>query len=84
MNGLTGIFMVTSVMAVPRPGKLKKDNRSNSHSNSNREETNALFAQALQDASQEMPAVPRECYTTVYGRDSRMQTFQYCSREYHS
>ncbi|MCM1112047.1 MAG: hypothetical protein NC399_02205 [Muribaculum sp.] len=76
------IFMVQSVTAVPTVKKLKRDNRNSSDSKDKSAHT--LFAQILEEAAEQAPeSAPRDCRTTLYSRDSRLQNFHYLSREYH-
>lgn len=77
--------MVHSVMAVPKVGKLKRDNRNSSYSDTNKESSSKLFASILEEtanAHKTEPA-PRACQTTLYDRESRLQNFNYLTREYH-
>ncbi len=82
-NGISSIFMVTSVLAVPRIDKVKRDRQSPSQFHSREKDSNELFAQFLDNAVKESEPASMECLNTVYGRDSKMQTFRYQSREYH-
>ncbi len=80
-NGITSIFMVQSVMAVPTVQKLKRDNQKSSDSKN--KDAGRLFAQILEEAAeQKSESAPRDCQTTLYDRDSRLQTYHYLSREY--
>lgn len=83
VNGLSSISMVTSVMAVSGPIKVRRDQQNNSNSNTGQGKSDKLFAQILKDAVMESQSTPLSCQTITYGRDSRMQTFLHQSREYH-
>lgn len=82
-NGITSIFMVSSVLAVPTVGKVKREDPRDSHSGSKEKDSKGLFAQVLEEAVHEPEPAPRDCCTMLYGRDSRLQTFRYMTREYH-
>ena len=77
--------MVHSVMAVPRTGKLKRDNQRSTYSDEKGNGTNKLFATILEEAAhtQKTESAPRACQTTLYDRESRLQNFNYLTREYH-
>jgi len=75
--------MVTSVTAVPGIRKVRRDDRRNANSDSGKRNAEGLFAQILEDSAKETKADDSlNCCTTTYGRDSRMQTFLYQTREY--
>ncbi len=83
-NGVTGIFMVSSVMAVPMVGKIKKEPARAFGYVSRDASSSGTFAQAFDQAVEEQAAsAPTECHTVTYGRDSRLQHFMYQTREYH-
>lgn len=75
--------MVQSVLAAPMIGKLKREEQRLPYSHPGKEESGGLFSQLLEEATQKLESAPKACHTTLYGRDSRIQTFQYLSREYH-
>ncbi len=84
-NGVTGIFMVSSVMAVPVVKKVKKEPARAFVQVSKDDSSADSFAQALDQAvaEQTLPQAPTECYTVTYGRDSRLRRFIYQPRDYH-
>lgn len=77
--------MVSSVMAIPRVGKVKRDQerivdyrpKENTRSDSFSQLLNVAVEQAAESVA------PTECHTITYGRDSQIQHFLYCTREYH-
>lgn len=73
--------MVNSVLAVPKYNKLKRENGKSSHGFQQKKE-NALFAQLLEEAQDSHESASHDC-TTTYGRDCRLQTFHYPTKEYH-
>lgn len=75
--------MVHSVMATPRVGKTKRDDRHSANSGAKDKDDNKLFATILEEATQKPEPAPTACQTTLYGRDSRLQNFNYLTREYH-
>ncbi|MCM1099920.1 MAG: hypothetical protein NC079_06530 [Clostridium sp.] len=77
--------MVSSVVAVPAIGKVKREYPESS-SDSDKRNPSSLFARILEEKTRESksePAAPKDCETTLYDRDSRLRTFQYMTREYH-
>ncbi len=82
-NGVTGIFMVHSVMAAPMISKPKRDEQRSVNSKTKGKNDNKLFAAILEETTQQSEPAPTACQTTLYGRDSRLQNFQYLTREYH-
>lgn len=76
--------MVSSVMAIPRIGKTRREQerivdyrpRENTHTGTFSQILNVLVEQAAETA-------PTECHTITYGRDSQIQHFLYQTREYH-
>lgn len=75
--------MVHSVMAVPAAGKLKRDHQRSTYSDDHGRNFNSLFESILKDTPSRSENAPRACQTTLYDRNSRLQSFQYLSREYH-
>lgn len=82
-NGISSIFMVNAVMAVPTSDKVKRDasKAANSHSQGKKQES--LFSQILNQTVEEAQEAPRECHMVTYGQDCMLRTFQYQKREYH-
>lgn len=83
-NGVTGIFMVSSVMAVPMVGKTKRD-PARTYGHVSKDSSSAgsfvrVFDQAMEE---QIESAPTECHTVTYGRDSKIQHFLYQTREYH-
>ena len=72
-------------MAVPAVGKLKRDNQRPYYSHAKGKESNKLFAAILEETAhdQKTESAPRACQTTLYNRESRLQNFNYLTREYH-
>ena len=72
-------------MAVPKVGKLKRDNRNSSYSDTKKESSSKLFASILEETANahKTESAPRACQTTLYDRESRLQNFNYLTREYH-
>lgn len=77
--------MVHSVMAIPKVGKLKRDNRGSSYSDAKNESSGKLFASILEETANahKTESAPRACRTILYDRESRLQNFNYLTREYH-
>lgn len=77
--------MVHSVMAVPTVKKTKRDDHRPVHSDAKSKDGNKLFATILEETTQkpEPETAPMACQTTMYDRDSRLQNFNYLTREYH-
>ncbi len=75
--------MVHSVMATPTVSKTKRDGQHSAHSGAKDGDGNKLFAEILEEAAQKPQPAPRACQTTLYDRDSRLQNFNYLTREYH-
>ncbi|MBQ4536228.1 MAG: hypothetical protein II994_01260 [Lachnospiraceae bacterium] len=74
--------MVSSIMAIPQTAKTKRD-RSNTSSQPKPKDPTGLFAEVLDESTQNLENAPRECHNVVYGPNSRLQSFHYRSREYH-
>ena len=81
-KGFSSIFMVQSVAAVSKTGKIKRDQQKTFDSESGNQSSNGSFAKVLENAKREAQNAPMDCHTTTYGRDSRIQTFFYQPREY--
>lgn len=75
--------MVHSVDAVPKAGRIKRDQQKSFYSDSGSHSSNGSFAKVLENAKKETQNASMDCHTTTYGRDSRIQTFFYQPREYH-
>ncbi|MDE5909519.1 MAG: hypothetical protein K2H52_12365 [Lachnospiraceae bacterium] len=75
--------MVHSVAAIPKTGKIKRDQPKAFDSESGNQSSNGSFAKVLENAKRETQNASMDCHTTTYGRDSRIQTFFYQPREYH-
>ncbi len=83
VNGFSGIFMVASVEAVSAAKRTRRDNQRNPYELNQRKDAGGLFAEILEDSAKKAERTVTDCTTTTYGRDSRMQTFLYRTREYH-
>ncbi len=70
-------------MAVSRVSKAKRDKRYVPYSVPKKKDGRKTFSQLLQEAASGVAENNLECCTTTYGRDSRMQSFLYQTREYH-
>ena len=75
--------MVHSVMAISSAGKVKRDSSSSIDTRSDKEQSDHLFSQVLDEKIEEQKNAPLNCHTITYGHDSRLHTFQYQTREYH-
>ena len=77
--------MVHSVMAIPKVGKLKRDDQKSSYSDAKNKSSSKLFASILEETANahQTESAPRACQTTLYDRESRLQNFNYLTREYH-
>lgn len=75
--------MVTSVMAVPDTGRTRRDEQHVPVTVSKKKNDQGLFAEILEKSLKETAEGAVYCCTTTYGRDSKMQTFLYQTREYH-
>lgn len=83
VNGFSGIFMVASVEAVSAVRQTKRDNRRGSDQNLRGKNAEGLFASILEDHAEGGTENSVACRTSSYGRNGRMQNFQYQTREYH-
>ncbi len=81
-NGLSGIFMVTSVTAVSDICRTRREEQHVPDTDSKKKNGQGLFAGILEKSLKEVREDVLECCTTTYGRDSKMQTFLYRTREY--
>lgn len=81
MNGVSSIFMVTSVAAVSGVPKTRRDERRDANSHSRGKNAEKLFANILNDRVRD-DAEAVDCHTTTYGRDSKMQNYLYQTKEY--
>ncbi len=75
--------MVTSVMAVSGVGRTRKDKQHLPYSGISKKNEKGLFSKILRETVTELADDVRDCCTTTYGPDSKMQTFLYQAREYH-
>lgn len=82
-NGVNAVFMVESVMAVVKPGKIRRERNSSSGSGNKRDGENALFSEIMNSAVQAQTEAPTQYTATVYGRDMKLSSMQYKTREYH-
>ncbi len=84
-KGISGIFMVNSIMAVSTTGKIKRDGAGTNTSvcEENCQKSNPLFSQLLQKEVEEQRAASMNCHTATYGQDSMIHAFHYQKREYH-
>ncbi|MCM1326507.1 MAG: hypothetical protein NC094_04645 [Bacteroidales bacterium] len=73
--------MVNSVLAVPKCSRLKREDRKSSHEFQKKKD-NALFAQILEETQASHESASQDCTITTYGRDCRLQTFHYHTKEY--
>ena len=87
MNGINAVFMVESVMAVSRSAKIKKENKNPSGFGKKKDGDNELFSEILGTAAdsvrEEKTKAPTEFKSTVYGKDMKLTSMQYQTREYH-
>lgn len=74
--------MIHSVLAVPSTGKIKRESYKSTGTPSDKEQSNHLFSQILEEKMDEQKKAPMDCHTLTYGQDSRLHTFYYQSREY--
>lgn len=82
VNGFSGIFMVASVAAVTGVSKTRRDERREPSSELKKKNAEKLFSSILEERTQENKADVVDCRTTTYGRDSKMQSFLYQTKEY--
>lgn len=74
--------MVNSVVAVPKTASVRRDRYNSSYSEAKAQTSNNSFAKVLEEAKKEENNIPMSCHTVSYGRDSRIQSFDYQTREY--
>lgn len=74
--------MVTSVEAVSGVSMMKRDRRRDARSDSEQNGAEGLFAKILEENTRETKNTVVNCHTTTYGSDSKMQNFNYQTREY--
>lgn len=74
--------MVASVTAVTGVSKTRRDERREPSPELKKKNAEKLFASILEESTQEKGADEVDCRTTTYGRDSRMQSFLYQTKEY--
>lgn len=74
--------MVTSVEAVLGVNMTRRDRGRDTRSDSGQNGAEGLFAKILEENTKEVKNTVVDCHTTTYGSDSRMQSFQYRTREY--
>lgn len=75
--------MVNSVMAIPRIGKTKREQEKIADYRHKGQTHPGSFSRILSGAvEQAAESAPTECHTVTYGRDSQIQHFLYCTREY--
>lgn len=72
--------MVTSVTAAPGIRKIRRDEQKSF--DSKKKNAKGFFAQILEEAAKDTKREVINCHTTTYGRDSKIQTFLYQTREY--
>lgn len=87
INGISAVFMVESVMAVTAPGKVRREAKDSRRYGQRSKNDNSLFAEILGTATKVVAETyadaPTEYKSTVYGRDMRLSSKQYQTREYH-
>lgn len=75
--------MVNSVQVVSMLPKAKEERERTAYSGTDNTDKKSSFSNMLQQAIQDtVPSDSLDCQTVTYGRDSRIQTFLYRSREY--
>lgn len=82
-NGFSSIFMVASVSAAPVLRKTGRDDPGISGSGFQKKSGAGLFSNILKETMDQYTEDAVDCRTTTYGRDRKMQTFLYQTREYH-
>lgn len=74
--------MVNSVTAVSGVYKTRRDERRVPASQYGKKNAEGLFAKILEENIKETGSNAVDCCTVTYGRDCKMQTFLYQTREY--
>lgn len=83
VNGFSGIFLVASVEAVSALRQTRRDTRRDFQQERRGKNAEGFFAGILQDRAEGQGENTVACRTSAYGRNGRMQNFQYQTREYH-
>lgn len=81
-NGMNAVFMVESVMAVAKPGKIRRERNHSRGFGNKRDGENALFSELMNSAIKAQAEAPTQYTATVYGRDMKLSSTQYKTREY--
>lgn len=74
--------MVNSVTAVSGVYKTRRDERRIPASQYGKKNAEGLFAKILEENVKETSGNDVDCCTVTYGRDRKMQTFLYQTKEY--
>lgn len=82
-NGINAVFMVESVMAVVKPGKVRRERNNSSGFGQKRNGENALFSEIMKSAAEAQAEAPAQYSANLYGRDMKLSSTQYKTREYH-
>ncbi|MCD7837120.1 MAG: hypothetical protein LUG83_10885 [Lachnospiraceae bacterium] len=72
--------MVESVMEVVKPGKLRRERDKSGAFGQKRNKNNTLFSEIMNSAVK--AEAPAQYTATVYGRDMKLSSMQYKTREY--
>lgn len=75
--------MVESVMAVVKPGKIRRERNNSSGFGNKKNGENTLFSEIMNSAVKAQAEAPTQYTTTVYGRDMKLSSMHYQTREYH-
>ena len=83
VNGISQVFMVESVMAVIKYDKLRRERKNSDGYVQKDREKSADFSEILNSKVQSTGEAAIEYAATVYGRDMKLSSMQYRTREYH-
>lgn len=70
-------------MAVSKPGKIRREQNNSGGFGHKRDGENALFSEIMNSAIKAQAEAPAQYTATVYGRDMKLSSTQYRTREYH-
>lgn len=74
--------MVTSIQVVPLTEKVRREKEHEVYTPSQKDSSSSSFQEILNQTIEEPKNASLNCCNTTYGRDCKLQTFLYQSREY--
>lgn len=83
VNGINEVFMVESVMAVIKYGKLRREQKNSNAYVQKKSAKASSFSEIMNSEVQKAGEAATEYMVSMYGRDMKLSLMQYRTREYH-